>query len=56
VQARDHCRALSGPPGEQIEHVELMLRIEVVGRFVEQEQGRLLCQHLRDGQATAFAA
>jgi hypothetical protein len=48
--------AVAGRRGEKAHDLQLVLRVEVIRGFVEQEQPRLLSQRLGDGNAPPFAA
>ena len=50
----DH--AGDGQFGDQVQQVELVLDVEVVGRFVQQQLARLLGEGAGDLRALAFAA
>jgi hypothetical protein len=56
VQARDYGRTVIRLAAEQLQRVELVLRVEVIRRFVQQVYLRLLCEHLGNGEASTFAA
>jgi hypothetical protein len=56
VQAGNHRRSGIGLFPEKAQCVELVLRIEVVGRLVEQVDVRLLREDLCNGQPSTFAA
>ena len=56
MKAGDYgCTAVSFIP-EQTQGIQLMLRVEMVCRLVEQIQVRCLSQHLRDRQSPSLAA
>ena len=56
VQAHDHGSAGVREPPENPQHVELMLRIQLVYRFVEQEDGRILGEDRGDREPPPLTA
>ena len=55
MQAGDNCRSGLSLFSKNIQHVQLVLRIQVIGRFVQQIDGRCLRKRLSDREATPLA-
>ncbi len=56
VQGHDRRLAVAAFRRQQIQQCDLMMRVEVMGRFVQQVEFRLLRQQCCQGQAAPFAA
>src|SRR5688572_8603326 len=55
MKAGDDRTSGIGARAEETQHVELVVRIEMVGGFIEQINARGLCERGGDGDAAAFA-
>ena len=56
MQAGDNACAIVGQTPEDVQRVQLMMRVEVIGRLVQQKDIRCLGQHLRDREPPPFPA
>src|SRR6266704_2575169 len=56
VQRREHRLSAGRAPGERPHHLRLVVQVEMLQRFVEQQDVRVLQEDLRDAGALALPA
>src|SRR5665213_4591356 len=55
MQSRDHGGAVIGAPAQQLQRLELMVGVELVGRLIQDKYLRRLSQHGCEGRAAPLA-